>query len=129
MSQVMPLTPEIIGRALDNAKLTPALKFIIGVAAAGFLFDSFDITIVAYALPKIRQEFKLTPQEVGLAGSAAIALLILTTLHHTREAVAYLGVFGVGTIAGMMLIAVALVQRYAVAALCGVHGHLCALEQ
>ncbi len=73
MSQSLPLTPDIIGRALDNAKLTPRLKFIIGVAAAGFLFDSFDITIVAYALPKIRQEFNLTPQEVGLAGSAALA--------------------------------------------------------
>jgi putative MFS transporter len=49
------------------------LIFIIAVAAAGFLFDSFDITIVAYALPKIRLEFNLTPQEVGLAGSAALA--------------------------------------------------------
>src|SRR5258708_27942304 len=73
MSQSRPLTPEIIGRALDSAKLTPQLKFIIVVAAAGFLFDSFDITIVAYALPKIRQEFNLTSQEVGLAGSAALA--------------------------------------------------------
>jgi MFS transporter, putative metabolite:H+ symporter len=73
MSQTRTLTPEIIGRALDGAKLTPQLKFIIAVAAAGFLFDSFDITIVAYALPKIRQEFSLTPQEVGLAGSAALA--------------------------------------------------------
>jgi hypothetical protein len=44
----------------------------------------------------------------GLAGSAAIALLILTTLHHTRQAVAYLGVFGLGTIAGMMAITMAL---------------------
>ena len=73
MSQSRPLTPEIIGRALDSARLTPGLIFIIAVAAAGFLFDSFDITIVAYALPKIRLEFNLTPQEVGLAGSAALA--------------------------------------------------------
>ena len=67
------LTPEIIGRAIDRTPLNNALKFIIGVAAAGFLFDSFDIAIVAYALPKIRQEFALTPQQVGLAGSAALA--------------------------------------------------------
>ena len=46
MSQSAPLTPEIIGRAIDNTPLNSALKFIIGVAAAGFLFDSFDITIV-----------------------------------------------------------------------------------
>ena len=40
----------------------------------------------------------------GLAGSAAVALLVLTTIHDPRWAVVYLLVFGVGTIAGMMLI-------------------------
>ncbi len=44
----------------------------------------------------------------GLAGSAAVALLVLTTLHNTHWAVAYLLVFGVGTIAGMMVITIAL---------------------
>jgi putative MFS transporter len=67
------LTPEIIGRAIDNTPLNGALKFIIAVAAAGFLFDSFDITIVGYALPKIREEFSLSPTQVGLVGSSALA--------------------------------------------------------
>jgi high-affinity nickel permease len=40
----------------------------------------------------------------GLAGSAAVALLVLTSIRDARWAVAYLLVFGVGTIAGMMLI-------------------------
>lgn len=40
----------------------------------------------------------------GLAGSAAVALLVLTTIHSPRWAVLYLLDFGVGTIAGMMLI-------------------------
>ena len=40
----------------------------------------------------------------GLAGSAAVALLVLTTIRKPAPAVAYLLVFGVGTIAGMMLI-------------------------
>jgi high-affinity nickel-transport protein len=40
----------------------------------------------------------------GLAGSAAVALLVLTTLDQASWALAYLGVFGVGTVAGMMLI-------------------------
>src|SRR5262249_43957388 len=40
----------------------------------------------------------------GLAGSAAVALLVLTTIRNPAWAVAYLLVFGVGTIAGMMLI-------------------------
>lgn len=42
----------------------------------------------------------------GLAGSAAFALLVLATIHDARWAVAYLLVFGVGTIAGMMVITV-----------------------
>jgi high-affinity nickel-transport protein len=40
----------------------------------------------------------------GLAGSAAVALLVLTAIRDPRGAIAYLLVFGLGTIAGMMLI-------------------------
>ncbi len=40
----------------------------------------------------------------GLAGSAAVALLVLTTIREPAFAMAYLAIFGVGTIAGMMLI-------------------------
>jgi hypothetical protein len=40
----------------------------------------------------------------GLAGSAAVALLILSTIREPQWGVLYLLVFGVGTIAGMMLI-------------------------
>jgi high-affinity nickel-transport protein len=40
----------------------------------------------------------------GLAGSAAVALLVLTTIRNPGWAVAYLFIFGVGTIVGMMLI-------------------------
>jgi hypothetical protein len=36
----------------------------------------------------------------GLAGSAAVALLVLTTIHEPHWAVLYLLIFGVGTIAG-----------------------------
>lgn len=44
----------------------------------------------------------------GLAGSAAVALLILATIRDPVWAVAYLLLFGVGTIAGMMLITAAI---------------------
>ncbi len=40
----------------------------------------------------------------GMAGSAAIALLVLSAIPNPRWAVAYLAVFGIGTILGMMLI-------------------------
>jgi len=44
----------------------------------------------------------------GLAGSAAVALLVLTTIRLPALAVLYLLVFGIGTIAGMMLITTAI---------------------
>jgi len=40
----------------------------------------------------------------GLAGSAAVALLVLSTIHNPKWAVLYLMIFGIGTVAGMMLI-------------------------
>ena len=44
----------------------------------------------------------------GLAGSAAVALLVLATIGEPFGAVAYLFVFGIGTIAGMMVITAAI---------------------
>ena len=73
MSQILKLTPELIGRAIDKTAMNTALAFIIAVAAAGFFFDSFDIVIVSYALPVIKQEFALDPKQLGLIGSAALA--------------------------------------------------------
>ncbi|HEV2495240.1 MAG TPA: high-affinity nickel-transport family protein [Terriglobia bacterium] len=49
----------------------------------------------------------------GLAGSAAVALLVLTTIRNPIWAVGYLVVFGVGTIAGMMLITAAIAMPLA----------------
>jgi high-affinity nickel-transport protein len=48
----------------------------------------------------------------GLAGSAAVALLVLTTIRNVRWAVAYLLIFGVGTIAGMMLITMGIASAF-----------------
>lgn len=50
----------------------------------------------------------------GLAGSAAVALLVLTTIRVPSWAVAYLLVFGIGTIAGMMLVTAAIALPFAV---------------
>jgi hypothetical protein len=43
----------------------------------------------------------------GLAGSAAVALLVLGTIRSPRWAIFYLLLFGLGTIAGMMLLTLA----------------------
>jgi high-affinity nickel-transport protein len=44
----------------------------------------------------------------GLAGSAAVALLVLTAIKDPRWSVAYLIVFGAGTVAGMILVTAAM---------------------
>jgi high-affinity nickel-transport protein len=49
----------------------------------------------------------------GLAGSAAIALLVLTTIPDPAWAIVYLLVFGAGTIAGMSLITMAIAVPFA----------------
>jgi high-affinity nickel-transport protein len=51
----------------------------------------------------------------GLAGSAAVALLVLSTIRDPKWAVGYLLIFGVGTIAGMMLITTALALPFSFA--------------
>jgi high-affinity nickel-transport protein len=62
----------------------------------------------------------------GLAGSAAVALLVLTAIGDPRWSVAYLIVFGAGTVAGMMLVtaALALPLRVGVARVGGLQRHL-----
>jgi len=51
----------------------------------------------------------------GLAGSAAVALLVLSTIREPAWAVLYLLVFGVGTIAGMMLVTAAIALPFSFA--------------
>lgn len=61
---------------------------------------------VAGAVPQLRPF--LVGVVHGIAGSAAATLLILPLINDARWAVLYLGVFGVGTIAGMSMITVAI---------------------
>ncbi len=49
----------------------------------------------------------------GLAGSAAVALLVLATIANANWGVLYLLIFGIGTIVGMMLITVAIALPFA----------------
>lgn len=51
----------------------------------------------------------------GLAGSAAVALLVLGTIRDPKWAILYLLIFGVGTIAGMMLITTAIALPFSFA--------------
>jgi len=90
------------------------LSLEMGVAVMLILLGAVNLTSAASRLESAQHEHgsRLRPIAIGvvhgLAGSAAIALLVLTTIQSTRFAFAYLAVFGVGTIAGMLLITSAL---------------------
>jgi high-affinity nickel-transport protein len=62
----------------------------------------------------------------GLAGSAAVALLVLATIRDPAWAIAYLLLFGLGTIAGMMVItaAIGLPFAYTASRFATVHRYL-----
>jgi high-affinity nickel permease len=49
----------------------------------------------------------------GLAGSAAVVLLVMTTINDPWWAITYLLLFGIGTIAGMMLITAVIAMPFA----------------
>ncbi len=52
----------------------------------------------------------------GMAGSAAVALLVLTTVRDVTFAMLYLALFGLGTVAGMMTLTTLLAAPFALAA-------------
>lgn len=68
---------------------------------------SHDVTADSSPLP-LRAPVSLRPLFIGLvhglAGSAAIALLVLATIKTASLALLYLVIFGAGTMAGMMLL-------------------------
>jgi high-affinity nickel-transport protein len=49
----------------------------------------------------------------GLAGSAAVALLVVATIQNVKWAILYLLVFGLGTVVGMILVTVAIAIPFA----------------
>ena len=115
------LTILLVGSAIILLRVTISPRVGLGME---FLVALMLIGLGAYNLasgqPRAREASALRSFLVGmvhgLAGSAAVALLVLATVQDTRWAVAYLLVFGLGTVAGMMLVtlAIALPSLFAV---------------
>ena len=74
--------------------------------------DATPVSCVDHTLDKMGFYQVIRPLAVGivhgLAGSAAVVLLVLTTIRVPIWEVLYLLVFGIGTVAGMMLITAAI---------------------
>lgn len=91
-------------------KLQLVFEFIVAIALVilGVLNLTGIMQTLFSAYSGIRVFHLLRPLIVGLihglAGSAAVALLVLSSINNQNLALLYLGIFGVGTIMGMMLI-------------------------
>lgn len=92
-------------------RLGLALEFVVGIAlvvVGGLNLAARSGTRVAahVASHRGRRAFALGLVH-GLAGSAAVALLVLATVHDPVAGCAYLLVFGLGTVAGMVVVTLA----------------------
>ena len=61
-----------VGNALDEAKISPLHKRIVGLIAAGYFFDVIDFTILGSIIPFILKSGFTSPGEAAAIGSAAI---------------------------------------------------------
>src|SRR4051812_29754807 len=79
---------------LGMLSLARLVQFVAPIAAGDGRFDFGHLSLRPVAIGVVH----------GLAGSAAVALLVLATVRDPLWGLVYLGVFGIGTIAGMMLV-------------------------
>jgi high-affinity nickel-transport protein len=78
--------------------------------------DTTPVSLLDRMLSRFRAYRLIRPLIIGvvhgLAGSAAVALLVVPAIRDARWAVAYLLVFGLGTVAGMVLITVSIASSF-----------------
>ena len=68
-----------VGKSLDEAKISPLHKKIVGLIAAGYFFDVIDFTIFGALVPFILQSKFATGPEVALIGAATIFGMFIGT--------------------------------------------------
>jgi putative MFS transporter len=68
-----------VGKSLDEAKISPLHRRIVGLIAAGYFFDVIDFTIFGSLVPYILQSKFATGPEVAAIGSATIFGMFIGT--------------------------------------------------
>src|ERR1700755_2597453 len=67
-----------VGKSLDEAKISPLHRKIVGLIAAGYFFDVIDFTVLGALNPYLTKSFA-SQTEFGLIGSAAILGMAIGT--------------------------------------------------
>jgi hypothetical protein len=106
--------PPRIGLAMEFS--VAVMLVLLGVLSLGRIARSATPVVGGDSWFVFRRQ-SLRPLAIGvvhgLAGSAAVALLVLATISNPLWGVVYLAVFGIGTVAGMMLITAAISVPFA----------------
>ncbi len=68
-----------VGAALDDAKISPLHRRVIGLIAAGYFFDVIDFTVFGSLVPYILHSNFATGPEVAAIGSATVFGLFIGT--------------------------------------------------
>src|ERR1700729_1942004 len=69
-----------VGAALDDAKISPLHRKVIGLIAAGYFFDVIDFTVFGSLVPFLLQSKFATGAEAAAIGSATIFGLFFGTV-------------------------------------------------
>jgi high-affinity nickel-transport protein len=115
---------------LFKVTITPRIGLTMELAVAGMLIALGIVNLVGKPAANDAAFAPVRPVMIGfvhgLAGSAAVALLVLTTITDPRWSLAYLLIFGLGTVIGMMLITavIAVPLRFGSVRIAGLHRHL-----
>jgi putative MFS transporter len=72
MEQGIPLTDLQVAKSIDKLTINRFTKYMMVVAMAGFLFDSFDTSLVSYLMPSMAKEWGLAPVVLGFIASSAV---------------------------------------------------------
>jgi putative MFS transporter len=70
---------DFVGAALDNAKISPLHRRIIGLIAAGYFFDVIDFTVLGSLIPFLIASKFASGAEAAAIGSAAIFGMFIGT--------------------------------------------------
>src|ERR1700682_4616191 len=68
-----------VGNALDEAKISPLHRRVVGLIAAGYFCDVIDFTILGALIPFILKSNFATPGQAAIIGSAAILGMAIGT--------------------------------------------------
>ena len=68
-----------VGNALDDARISPLHRRVIGLIAAGYFFDVIDFTVLGSLIPYILQSKFATGAEAAAIGSATVFGMFIGT--------------------------------------------------